>query len=496
MRTNRIRPLASAPCGKIAGFYENDQAVFLGIPYAMPPLGKLRWQLPVEPPVFSDVYYADKYGGTCPQPKSTWIEVAPDTQSEDCLYLNIRVPQNSNKPLPVAVHIHGGGYTIGTGANDDEDGRNFASDGVIFITINYRLGPYGFLYLDDLDKDCRGSGCIGISDQIAALRWIQKNISAFGGDPDEVTILGCSAGGGSVSVLMVAEQAKGLFNKAIAQSGSLRLTKSPDKAHAVAQTFMKYTGANTVNEMRQLPHAALEAAYSRTLKKYGFTSKETAFAPVRDGVVVPEEPFAALEHGAANGVKLLTGTARDEMNGFKHISWITRFLNFTLFKLIVPKDVAEYFGRIDDTVADFYNASYKELSKPDRFFKAATAGVFLMPQLHMAVAQSKHAPVYYYRFDWGGDAGALHGSESPFVFGRYDADIKVDGKYRKPPHKVVRAMHNAWAAFIKTGTPATGDTMGWELFDDNSYATMLLDETCRCLRDPDKAERLFWENLD
>ncbi|MFA6075978.1 MAG: carboxylesterase family protein [Negativicutes bacterium] len=493
---NKFRPFLEAPCGKIAGFYENNQALFLGIPYAKPPVGDLRWRNPVEMPVFRDVFFADKYGGTCPQPKSTWIEIEEDTQSEDCLYLNIRASRNACGSLPVAVHIHGGGYTIGTGANEDEDGRNFVEQGMIFVTINYRLGPYGFLYLDDIDKSCQGSGCIGILDQIAALRWVKKNIAAFGGNPDEVTILGCSAGGGSVAALMVVEQAKGLFNKAIAQSGSLRLTKSVEKANAVAQTFMKYTGVANLSEMRALPHEKLFKAYSRTLKKYGFTAKETAFAPVRDNVVIPEEPFLALEHGAAKGVKFLTGTAKDEMNGFKHISRITKILSFRIFKWIVPQDVSEYFGRIDDVVADFYNRNYKFLSKPDRLFKAATAGVFLLPQLHMAIAQSKYAPVYYYRFDWGGKDGALHGSESPFVFGRYDADVKPDREYRKPPQTVVNAMHNAWAAFIKTGTPATGTTINWELFDDTNYATMLIDEKCELKHDPDKHERVFWDNLN
>ncbi|MEI6287519.1 MAG: carboxylesterase family protein [Bacillota bacterium] len=492
---NKFRPFLEAPCGRIAGFYESDQALFLGIPYALPPVGERRWQPPVEAPAFSGVFYADKYGGTCPQPRSTWIEIAEGSQSEDCLYLNIRAPRNASRPLPVAVHIHGGGYTIGTGANDNEDGRNFIEQGIIFVTINYRLGPYGFLYLDEIDENCPGSGCLGILDQISALTWVQKNIAAFGGNPNEVTILGCSAGGGSVAALMVAPQAKGLFNKAIAQSGSLRLTKSAEKAAAVAQTFMKYSGAATVPEMRELSPEALFKAYTRTLKKYGFTSKETAFAPVRDGVVLPEEPFLALEHGAAQGVKLLTGTTQNEMNGFKHISWMTKIMSFTLFKLFIPKDVGEYFGRIDDQVAEFYNHNCKSLSKPDRFFKAATAGVFLMPQLHMAITQSAHAPVYFYRFDWGGKDGALHGSESAFVFGRYDADIKVDGEYRKPPQAVVRAMHNAWAAFIKTGVPAVGDTHSWEPFNDENYPTMLLDEKCELKHDPDKHERIFWDNL-
>ena len=493
---NKFRPFLEAPCGKIAGFYENDQALFLGIPYALPPVAERRWQPPVETAVFPSVFYADKYGGTCPQPRSTWIEIAEGTQSEDCLYLNIRAPRNASRLLPVAVHIHGGGYTIGTGANDSEDGRNFVEQGIIFVTINYRLGPYGFLYLDDIDKNCPGSGCIGLLDQIAALRWVQKNIASFGGNPEEVTIMGCSAGGGSVAALMVAPQAKGLFNKAIAQSGSLRLTKSIEKAHAVAQTFMHYAGVNSVPEMRELAPEKLFKAYTRTLKKYGFTSKETAFAPVRDGVVLPEEPFLALEHGSAQGVKLLTGTAKDEMNGFKHISPITKILSFRLFKWIVPQDVSEYFGRIDDVVAEFYNTNYKSLSKPDRLFKAATAGVFFLPQLHMAIAQSAFAPVYFYRFDWGGKAGALHGSESAFVFGRYDADIKTDGEFRKLPLTVVRAMHNAWSAFIKTGTPATGDTIGWERFDDEHYATMLINEKCEARHDPDKHERVFWDNLN
>ena len=493
----KIMPLVNAPCGSISGTFEEKQAVFSGIPFACPPVADLRWQPPRALPDFEGVFAANKCGNSCIQPASTWMYIDPATMSEDCLYLNVRTPSDCGKvPLPVAVHIHGGGYTIGTGSWNFENGKNFTDKDIVFVTINYRLGPYGFLYLDAIDQNCQGSGSIGVLDQIAALKWVQRNIAAFGGDPDNVTIMGCSAGGGSVSALMASPLAKGLFHKAIAQSGSLRLTKQPEKADAVARTVMNYCGVSTVDEMRALTPQTVEQAYRSTLKKYGFTSKETAFAPVRDGIVVPEEPHIAIEHGCAAGVKLLTGTTRDEMLGFKHISWLTRFVNFTLFKLLIPKDVGEYFGRMDDKVADFYKSRFGTLSAADKFYKAATAGVFMMPQLHMAIAQARHATVYFYRFDWGWSGEAWHGSESPYVFGRYNAELKVDGQKRNPPEKVVLAMHNAWAEFIRTGSPATGDTTSWETFNDQNYPTMLIKEECELQYDPNHEERVFWQELD
>lgn len=481
-------PVVNTASGTYIG--QNDIEVFLGIPYAQPPTGERRWLPPQELPRQHAAYYADKYGKNSFQKAQFFEDI-----SEDCLYLNIRTPALDQVLRPVCVFIHGGGYTSLSGSEPLWQGVSFVNDGIVFVTINYRLGATGFLYLDEIDARFKQTGYLGLLDQIAALKWIKKNIKEFGGDPDDVTIMGQSAGAASASLLMSMPQAQGLFNKVIAESGTTNLRQTRAGATIIARRFMEIAKVKQVDELRKLSTKQLLTVQNILMEEYGSMAGEVLFAPVSDNVQLPDEPLKAIRNGSARGVALLTGTNRDEMNMFKLFA-PADLVNFTTFRWFTPRAVAALFGRLDGNAAEYYEKLYPELGYSDRFFKAGTGAVFFAPQVDLCDAQQENAPVYFYSFAWGGTLGAFHGIELYFVFN------EVDGKYMekwlgaRPPEALRTAVHAAWTEFIKTGSPALDATLLWFPYNIEQRPTMVFDEKIRLHCDQDKIIRQYWQGRD
>src|SRR6516225_191086 len=238
--------------GQVYGIADFDVAKFMGIPYAAPPIGSARWRAPTKAPQRAEIFAADRFGPSCPQASERTFE-APIRNSEDCLTINIFTPARMDERLPVMVWIHGGGLIAGTGRDPLYDGSALARDGVVVVTFNYRLGALGWLGSGILSKDDEedGIGNYGMKDQIAALRWVHDNISAFSGDPDNVTIFGSSSGANAVAMLIASRRATGLFQKAIIQSASFReLARDRNAAESTVQLFARALGVSQL-QMRQ-----------------------------------------------------------------------------------------------------------------------------------------------------------------------------------------------------------------------------------------------------
>lgn len=309
-------PEVRVASGRLRGRMDQRVAAFLGIPYAAPPFGARRMRPPESPARWEGTRSATGYGPTCPKgsygPDSAVLFPEVVIPGEECLNLNVWTPAPGSSGLPVLVWIHGGQFTQGSGSILGYRGNSFARDGIVCVTINYRLGGDGFLYLDD------GTANLGLLDQIAALEWVQDNIAAFGGDPGKVTVVGQSAGAASIITLIAMPCAQGLFRQAVAQSGTAAQTLTAETATAVASRLAESFGvAPTRKAFSVVPDERLARAASALVGEVQNASDPVKwgslpFAPVVDGDTLPDHPLRALRRGAGSGVRLLTGWNRDD----------------------------------------------------------------------------------------------------------------------------------------------------------------------------------------
>jgi para-nitrobenzyl esterase len=469
-----------APCGRLEGIVQGGISSFRGIPYARPPAGALRWRAPEALPPWTGVRDATRFGAACPQAPSQLDSLAGGSigaQSEDCLTLNIWTPSLRGK-RPVMVWIHGGAFAIGAGHQSVYDGTHLASRGCVVVTINYRLGTFGFLALDGI-----ATGAEGLFDQIAALRWVKANIAAFGGGPGNVTAFGESAGAMSVAALLAAPEAQGLFHKAILQSGAGHIGHDREHAEKVSHALLAKLG--TRERLREIPPAALLKAQiallldSRTgkLKLGGFP-----FQPALD-----TKPIDAIRAGAARGIAVLTGTTLEEWKLFTAVN--------PRLRLMTGAGFAQRARRLGKGDADLA-AAYSEGTGFARFNAMMTDKAFMVPATRLLEAQAAYAPVYAYRFDWrsrflGGLLGACHALELGFVFGTHN-----DGRNGTFFGKGLAAdalsstMMEAWTAFARTGDP------GWARYDTASRETMIFgDGAPHIVSAPNEARRKAWDNV-
>jgi len=307
------RPIVATSNGKVEGIQtKNGVLAFLGIPFAQAPKGDLRFMPPVEVAPWDGVRDATNAGPSAPQMVDDLEPSSKFPQDEDSLNLDIWTPGNDGKKRPVIVYIHGGAF-IGGGSNDPVyDGANISKRGdIVFASINYRIGMLGALYLEDFGAEYQGSGSNSIRDQIMALRWLKNNIDRFGGDPDNITIMGESAGAQSVFALIGLPQARGLFRRGIAQSGSINAYRTKEEAADLTKQFMKKANVTDIAGLRKLKPSEVLDAQLRVGADIGPLASRMC-APVIDGTVLPKDPFAAIRDGAADGIALLNGTNRDE----------------------------------------------------------------------------------------------------------------------------------------------------------------------------------------
>ena len=341
--------------GRIQGVSQGGINVFRGIPYARPPVEGLRFRRPQRHTAWSESRDATRFGPAAPQnadPLDHLWGGFPVAPHEDCLTLNVWTPGLDDSRRPVMVWLHGGAFVIGSGSEYWFEGTRLARRGdVVVVTINYRLGVFGFLDLSETEgKEYEESGNCGLLDQVAALEWVRENIERFGGDPQNVTIFGESAGAVSVSCLMAMPKARGLFHRAIAQSGGPNLVRSRDVSHAVARAFLKSLGIRDVDRLRSVPMRTLLKAQARFLKTNEFGG-DAVFGPVVDGDTLPERPLHAIRSGSARNVALLAGATRDEARLWSLYAPILRWTRPHALERVLTHVVGDRWREVVDAYA-------------------------------------------------------------------------------------------------------------------------------------------------
>jgi para-nitrobenzyl esterase len=497
--------VVAAPAGALRGRWLGGVARFAGIPFAEAPTGPRRFRPPVAPAPWDGVRDALHFGAVSPQNPSMMDALfggETEVWDEDCLHLNVwsTSPGDATAGRPVMVWIHGGGFEMGSGSSPLYHGESFARSGVVYVSINYRLGSLGFLELGHLDDTYAGSGNVGLLDQVAALRWVRDNIGVFGGDPDNVTVFGESAGAMSVSTLMCMPDAAGLFHKVIAQSGSVASAKSPEQAERDTAEFMEEAGVTNVAELVDLPVSELLGAHSRmgmarlsvpedVIQRFGSPLAVLPFRPVADGRSVPTDPLGAIAGGCAAGVPLVIGTNLEEWKLFALLSPPTETLEALRERLaLLTED--------PDGALAAYQGDHPEAPPAALEQAVLTDYVFRIPACALADAQAAHAPVWQYRFDWrspalGGLLGAAHAVEIPFVF-----DMVEDHRLHvlvgaEAPAGLARTMHDAWVATATHSDPA-GAGVAWPQVDGPGRPVLCLDDEHQVRVDPQSATRRFW----
>jgi para-nitrobenzyl esterase len=487
--------------GKVEGFERDGVHVFRGIPFAAPPVGPRRWQPPVREEAWEGTRDATSFSAQSAQTEFGLTKIMGQAQppySEDSLYLNVWTPGCDDERRPVMVWIHGGAFVWGAGDTPWYDGTKFARHGdVVLVTINYRLNAFGFLHLADLfGERFAGSGNAGILDQIAALEWVHECISAFGGDPDRVTIFGESAGAASVGTLLGTPSARGLFGGAIPQSGAASWIASRERATEVARNLVSKLGVGTdADALLAAPTDAILAALP-AFREDG--ANALPFQPVVDDTVLPERPMDAITSGNAAGVRVLTGTNADEMTLFTVADPAIGALD----DAGVANRMRNAFGVAGVKVFESYRARRPGTTPPELWTQLATDGVFRIPAIRLLEAQAAHAPVWSYFFSFaspvfGGVLRSTHALEIPFVFDNLDRGgaemLTGSGPERQA---IADAMHRAWIAFARDGNPNHAGLPEWPQYDLERRATMRFDTVCELLDDPGRADREAYGPVD
>lgn len=491
-------PRVKTAGGVVEGKTEGPVNAFLGIPYAAPPVGDLRWKPPLPAAKWAGIRTATEFGSHCMQGKVYGdMKFRDPGGSEDCLSLNVWVPAKpAAAKLPVMVWIYGGGFAAGTTSEARQDGSNLAQQGVVVVSMNYRLGIFGFFVHPELAKESghNAAGNYGFMDQTAALQWVHDNIAAFGGDPGNVTIFGESAGSFSVSAQMASPLAKGLFQKAIGESGgaffSSGLSFEPlaVREEKDVKTVSAKLGVSTLAELRGLPAQKLLDPFAPP-QSPGFD-----FEPSVDGYFLPESVPAIFAAGKQNDVPLLAGWNHDE--GSFEVVFNPQKPTAESMKTAAQKD----FGDKAPEFLKFYPADTPEQAlrsaldfAGDRFIAFST--------WEWMEAQSKTGkqPIYRFRFDLGPPSdpkgpqlGAYHSSEIESVFGQLDSKSDVTWK---PENRALSAeMQKYWSNFARSGDPNGPGLPKWPVYTSgDGWTVMFLDATSAAHKDELRARYLFLE---
>jgi para-nitrobenzyl esterase len=465
--------------GRVAGTPANGIVSFKGIPFAAPPVGALRWKAPQPVMSWTGVKQATTFGASCMQDANLMkVFSAPPAMSEDCLYLNVWTPaKTAGDKIPVMVWIYGGGFAIGQTSVPSYDGARLAEKGVVLVSVAYRVGAFGFLAHPELSKESsKGSGNYGLQDMIAGLRWVQANIAKFGGDPGRVTIFGESAGGIAVSMLAASPAAKGLFHRAISESGgsfgSARVGTEggvnvpPLKvAETTGQAFLGKLGANDITTARSLPADKIQAAVGPGL--------QGGYWPVFDGDVLPRDQYELYQAGRFNDTPVLIGTNSDEGALFAQPG-----MTVARFEEMIR---AGYGKHADAILAAYPHATDAAAAKAANDVFRESLFAWHTWAWAMLQSQKGKGKAYVYYFDHRtpqSPNGANHGAEIGYVFRTLEIPVAIlgfTGKPRPEDMAMSELMSSYWTNFAKTGDPNGPGLPAWPAFTPTAQNAMHFD---------------------
>ena len=492
--------------GELQGYKDNEIEVFKGIPYASPPIKEKRFIKPFPPEPWEGIFNATEFGPISPQVPYYFTQKPHPPQSEaDCLTLNIWTPSCDNKRRPVMFWIHGGGFTNGNASRPSFNGIHLSKRGnIIVVSINYRLGILGNLYVPDITSNA------ALLDLVASLKWVKENIEFFGGDPDNVTIFGNSAGSVFVCLLMATPKAKGLFKRAIAQSGALRenafLPEQSIKNFQRLCEFLKIDINNLEEALKKLQMVSVE----KIIEMQGKLRQDiSSISPVVDGEIIPSDALDLIKSGYASNIDLLIGTDWNESSFF---------IPFRIGLVFVSNDEVKKEETTNETANEFIRNSLKKISigeegiskfievyrknrenpgdMVDGFF---TDVMFRIPSIKTAEAHSnKNGNTFMYLFDYpspmkNGDLGSIHTIENVFVFDSFDEfPLEIYPTSSEEVKSISHKMMDSWIAFARTGNPNYEGLPEWLPYDPTIRATMIFGKEIKSVNDPSGEERKVW----
>ena len=481
--------------GQVKGTVENGLGTFKAIPFAEAPVGELRWKAPVPKKPWDGVFEATVAGGMPPQPVFSWPGAPTPNITEDCLHLNIQTPATSTKDkLPVLVWIHGGGFTTG---DANSDGAKFARQGIVYVSLGYRLGALGFLSLPELSQENeRGiSGNYGLLDMIEGLKWVHENIAQFGGDPAKVTIMGESAGAIAVSMLCASPLAKGLFRGAISESGGSFCPVDDERVDNNGIRNMRGSEEYGVEWMKRIGATSLAQLREMSWEKWindGPSNAVGGVWPCVDGYVIPDDQYKMYLAGNYNDVNVLMGTNSDEGNMFVRATELAKY----------QADIRAEYGPFAQRMLEAYPAA-DDAQTHDALADIFRETAFAWPTWAWANLQNKtgKGKVYMYYFDQvqeqrgrGGQPapkvrGANHASEIPYVYG-----ASWGRPFRGGDKAVSDAMNRYWTNFVKTGDPNGEGVDPWPVYKDGEKTVMYFKDGTSLIETPNKVQLQVMED--
>jgi para-nitrobenzyl esterase len=494
---------AETSFGRVRGTDVDGVKTFKGIPYGASTAGPNRFRPPADPARWSGVRDALDYGASAPQrdpgaarPAESGLSVASaglPPESEDCLVLNVWTPALDGAKRPVMFWCHGGGFSTGSGSSPVTDGGNLARRGdVVVVSINHRLNVLGFTYLGDLiGPDLAQSGDAGMLDIVHALKWVRSNIARFGGDPGKVTVFGQSGGGRKVATLLAMPSAKGLFHRAIIESGATMKLVERDQAARVARELAASLEMSkpSLRDLQAVPLDRLMRAYFATVRSMNVDQMTMGFSPTVDGTAVPRHPFHPTASEVSADVPLMIGSTRTEL------TLQTDAAAFSLDDVALRGRVRELVGEAADGMIAIYRKANPAASASDLYFLIASDHRYGAPAMKIAERRAAlgKGPVYLYYFRWetpldGGRLKSPHTIEIPFAFNNVQASRLTAGA--TGAQALADKVSDAWLAFARSGDPNTPALPRWPAFDAAQRATMMFDNASVVQNDPLREQRL------
>ena len=495
-------PVAKTTAGKVRGALNDGVFVFKGVPYGASTAGANRFMPPRPAVPWKGEREALDYGPSTPQSdpnsrrppaaSSAFIgELSDRPESEDCLVLNVWTRGlTDGRKRPVMFWIHGGGFQSGSGSSPGYDGSNLCKRGdVVVVTINHRLNVMGFAFLGELGgEEFAQTGNVGMLDIVQALQWVRDNIENFGGDPQRVMVFGESGGGRKVGTLLAMPAAKGLFQRAVIQSGPTIRVVSREDASFAAQAVLDelQISKQDFRKLQQVPLEQLMPAYLAASRKHGFNHATSGFAPVVDGKVLPQHPFHPTAASVMPEVPLIIGTNRTEMT----LQLAGDAAAFQLDEVGLRKRAGELLGERAEATLEVYRKAVPTATPAELYFLMVSDNRYCAPIMKIAERRAAlgAAPVYCYYFCWetpvqGGRLKSAHALEIGFVFDNTERSSRFTGGGARPA-ALADKMSDAWIAFAATGKPQTPKLPVWTPYNAQQRATMVFNDQTELVNDP------------